>query len=288
MINICTVSDYNYLNKGLTLYDSLLEKCDNIILHYLCIDGDTYNHLKKHENKNLKIYDINILLNSDINLLNLKNGDYKFYCWSLASYFTNFLMKNIDEPITYIDSDIYFHQSFNIILNEIGNREIAIFRHRQFDLDSNRPEGLFNVGVVYFKNGYIGKNILNWWSDAVLHKKYPNLSTCGDQKYLDNFLHMCPKDLILIDGNIGHGAPWHWQLYDFSDYFIDETIIWDDKKQILTFTHFSQFINYDDTYIPSTMHHIYTPLFMYKEIPQLKNIYDNYHNKLKKTLKKYG
>ena len=37
MKNICTVSDNNYLIKGLTLYESLKESSKDFILHYLCI-----------------------------------------------------------------------------------------------------------------------------------------------------------------------------------------------------------------------------------------------------------
>ena len=107
----------------------------------------------------------------------------------------------------------------------------------------NKPHpngnGWFNVGVVHFKNSDVGKELLSWWADAVLHKKYPELATCGDQKYLDAFLEHAEN--IFIDGNIGHGAPWHWQLYDYSSYFEDGCITWKGEKQKLIFSHFSDF-----------------------------------------------
>ena len=95
---------------------------------------------------------------------------------------------------------------------------------------------------------------------------------------------------IFIDGEIGHGAPWQWQLFNFDNYEKDETIIWEGKKQKLIFSHFSQF-NYNlenDTYLPSSQHHIYTPLTMYTENKGLKIIYDDYFNKIKKTYTKYN
>ena len=288
MINICTVSDTNYLIKGLTLYESLLRNTDDFTLHYLCIDNESYDNLKKYENKSLIVYNVDDLLSQDQNLVNLKNKNYKYFCWSLASYFSNYLMKKNNESITYIDSDIYFHASFNEVLNEIGNKEIGIFRHRQFDMHSGRPEGMFNVGVVYFNNGEIGKHLLNWWCDAVLHMKYPELATCGDQRYLDAYIDICPDDLIFIDGNIGHGAPWQWQLYDFSEYEKDGLIIWNGVRQKLHFTHFSQFIYGENSYTPSSMHYIYTPLNTYNEIPSLKMIYDEYYDNLKQIKNKYG
>jgi hypothetical protein len=287
--HICTVSDKNYLTKGFTLYESLKENSEDFILHYLCIDESSYNILKNFESSDLVVYHVESLLNDDEKLKKLKDEDYRYFCWSLASYFSHYLLSKNNESIMYIDSDIILHTNIDVIYNEIGDKEIGIFRHRQFDLGTNRPEGLFNVGVVYFKNGYVGKKVCNWWYDAVLFKKYPEFATCGDQKYLDNFPRMCEKDLIFIDGNIGHGAPWHWQLYDYSDFEFSGNIIWNGERQKLVFTHFSQFSELENDYIPSTMHHIYTPLEFYKRIPSLKFIYDDYYKRLKMSKNKiYG
>jgi hypothetical protein len=284
MKQICTVSDINYLTKGLTLYESLLNNTDNFILHYLCIDDEAYNKIIPFECSTLKIYNLENLLSSDEFLTKLKGSQYNYFCWALSSYFSNFLLHNLDKDITYIDSDIYFHESLDVILEEIGSRDVGIFRHRQFPMNAYRPEGLFNVGVVHFKSTELGIKTSDWWKDSVLHKKHPEYATCGDQKYLDYFLTLCPKDSIYVDENIGHGAPWIWQLYNFID---KDTIMWGDLKQKLIFTHFSQFEYDKETYVPSTMHHIYTPLNMYKEIKELKEIYDEYYYNLKVTEKKY-
>ena len=212
MINLTTVSDYNYLSKGIALYESLLTNSDDFTLHYLCIDSESYNKLSKYECDTLKVYNIDDLLKVDMSLTNLKNSEYRYFCWSLASYFTNHIMVKLNVPLIYIDSDIYFHESINSLYYLMNQKSIGIFRHRQFTTE--RPEGAYNVGVCYFNNDIVGKHILNWWSDAVLHKKYPQLATCGDQKYLDAFPSMCPNDLFFDENLIGHGAPWLWQLYD--------------------------------------------------------------------------
>jgi hypothetical protein len=285
MINVCTVSDNNYLLKGITLYESLLKTNSDFRLHYLCIDNTSFDRIKRYESDRLIVYNLDSIKNSILE--NIKENSYEYFCFTLASFFTNYLMNKIDLPIIYIDSDVYFHHSINSILDEINTKDICLFRHRQFDIDSNRPEGKFNVGVIYFKNTDIGKELLAWWSDAVLNKKYPHLSTCGDQKYLDEFLNICPVNSILIDGEIGHGAPWHWQIYDLTSYHEDGFIKWNNKKQKLIFTHFSQFLFQEDKYVPSIMHHHYTPLNYYFNNKNLKIIYDNYFNELIKTKKKY-
>ena len=286
MINLLTVSDYNYLSNGLTLYESISEKTKDFVLHYLCIDKKSFEILKRFESESLKVYNSEELLKGDDTLNLLKITDYKYFCWCLASYFTNWLISKIDSPMCYIDSDIFFYEDINLLYKEFGDCDAAIFRHRQFSLEKNYPEGWFNVGVVYFNNSEKGKFISEWWSDAVKLRKYPHLATCGDQKYLDEFPKFTNK--IFIDGNVGHGAPWQWQLYDLSEFSKNGTIIWEEKKQKLFFTHFSQFIYNDNHYVPSSMHHIYTPINMYEEVESLKIIYDEYYNKLKKVIFKYG
>ena len=110
------------------------------------------------------------------------------------------------DSVLYIDSDIIFHRDIKILYESFANKDVGIFRHRFLKIDEECEYGKYNVGVVYFKNSKQGQQVLNWWSDAVLHKKYPELATCGDQKYLDKFPSLCEN--IFIDGNIGHGAPW--------------------------------------------------------------------------------
>jgi len=289
MINLCCGSDFKFLSRGLTLYDSLERFDDDFNMHYLCADNETYTKLKSLENKRIIPYNISQFLENDTALLNLKNKDYRYFCWSLASYFTNFLVNKIQDTVTYIDSDIYFHQSIKILLDEIEKKDIGIFRHRQYPINIPNPNGRFNVGVVHFKNSELAKKYLFWWKDAVLYQKYPELATCGDQRYLDAFLEIDPKNLF-IDGTVGHGSPWEWQLYDFSNYQKNGTINWNGKVEKLVFSHFSQF-EYsveENNYMPSTTHHCFTPMKLYEEDENLKFIYDDYFNQIKNTYKKYN
>lgn len=287
-INISVVSDYNFLAKGMTLYDSLIAHNDDIVLHYLCFDDKSYSELSKYKSENLYVYsDASLLYDKNLSLL--KKNDKQYYSYALASVFSNYLMKIQNNDITYIDSDIYFYDDIQIILDEIGSRDVGIFRHRQYPFNFPNDNGFFNVGVVHFKNTKIGQSVLNWWSDAVLHRKYPELATCGDQKYLDAFLEL-PQDNLFIDGNIGHGAPWQWQLYDYSDYFKDGSIIWNGKKQKLLFSHFSNF-DYsleENKFTPALRHSPYTPQNMYKDIKELDYIHQEYFTNIKKTIAKFN
>ena len=61
----------------------------------------------------------------------------------------------------------------------------------------------------------------------------------------------------------------------------------ENQEQNLVFTHFSQFQFNGDSYVPSLMHHIYTPLDEYKNNINLKVIYDEYFTNLKLTQSLY-
>jgi hypothetical protein len=290
VINFCTVSDKNYLIRGLTLFRSLKQTVQkDFKLHYLCMDKKSYLVIKGLDDQRVIPYSLDKFIENDIDLKKLKDdGDHKYLSFCLSSYFSNYLLNNLDiDSINYIDSDIYFHKDFKLILDEIGDKDVGIFRHRQYPTNIPNGNGWFNVGVLHFKNTEVGKNALEWWYDAVLYKKYPELATCGDQRYLDAFIEL--SDHLFIDGNIGHGAPWLWQLYNYSQYEQFKSIGYYGKLQPLIFSHFSQF-EYnikENTYIPSTMHHCFTPLEMYEENVALKSIYDNYFEEIKRTVKEF-
>ena len=288
MKNLTVVSDYNFLAKGLTLYESLTKFDDAFTMHYLCIDKETLSKLQEINLPNVVAYDLEDLLKVDPVLAALKEEDYRYFCWSLASYFTYFIYLQHKCDLTYIDSDIYFHENFNIVFNSIGETDIGLFRHRQYPVSQPNGNGWFNVGVVHFKDTKVASEHLHWWANAVLYKRFPALATCGDQRYLDVFT-VLPREHLFVDGEIGHGAPWHWQLYDLSTYDQDKRITWEGKKQKLVFSHFSQF-EYDlekDTYTPCTTHECFTPFDMYESVPNLKKIYDDYFEQIKKTHEAY-
>ena len=233
----CTLSDYNYLIYGLTLYRSLINVNNDFVLYYLCLDDKAYDKLIDLELEN--IIPIKIGEISSKKLEKLKEENYTNYCWATASYFTNWLMEYLNKPITYIDSDIYFFSDWQPFFDEIGEKSIGIVTHRFAGRPSKRV-GFYNVGVVYFKNSEAGRNCLKWWSDVVLDNTNPyfkKYGTCGDQKYLELFKPLF-KDVCVVDG-IGHLASWNVQNHTRIK---DERIIWRGKKQKLMYYHFSHFL----------------------------------------------
>ena len=285
---ITILCDFNYLHYGLALLNSIQEYIVNgFLIHFLCLDDRTYNIVSKLTMyKNIKYYKDDILIiNKDIYDLKISNKQY--YFWSLASLFTNYIIKNNPdcESVLYIDSDIYFHIDIHILYDIFDTRDIGIFRHRFTDQNHLSASGKFNVGVVYFKNSNKGREVLDWWADAVLYKKYPDLSTCGDQKYLDHFPNMCNMNEIYIDDFIGHGAPWNWSQYNI-DNINNYEIVYNSQIQPLVFTHFSKFkfsIEKDEYYHSTDFYLYFTNNNNIYNHDGLKKIHDEYFMQIKRA-----
>jgi len=284
---ITILCDFNFLNYALALLFSIDKFNKNdLFIHFLCLDDDTYNIVSKlNMYKNIICYKEEILL-VDENIYNLKISNKQYYFWALASLFTNYIIQNNNcESVMYIDSDIFFHLDIHILYDTFGNKDVGIFRHRFRDHIHLHNSGEFNVGVVYFKNSNKGREVLNWWADAVLFKKYPELATCGDQKYLNHFPKMCNNDEIYIDSNIGHGAPWNWSMYN-NDNIHNYEIVFNSQKQPLVFTHFSKFnfsIEKNEYYHSTNYYLCFTNDNHIYNHEGLKKIHDDYFVEIKKA-----
>ena len=240
MKQFCTLSDKKYLKQGKALISSLKKvhplPCE---LYYLCLDDETYNELEGEDFvTRVKLSEVEQYRESILRYK--KRTPYNEYCWSLASTFCRYLLEKKNIPdILYIDSDIYFYLNPLIIYQELGNKSIGIIRHRHNT--SSSVDGEFNVGIVYFRNDRAGLSCLRWWNDCILEGNRPDLATCGDQKYLEEFLPLYGDSVCVLDKTFAHGAPWNFRLYVYDDYPSDGSVIWGDKKQPLVFNHFSKF-----------------------------------------------
>lgn len=286
-INI--LCDYNYINYAVALiYSIKMNSSLHIILNFLCLDEATYDIIS---NLNFTIHcfkESDILHNTQ--LIYLKNTDRTYYIYTLSSYFTNYIMLNNDDcdSVMYIDADIYFHKDIQYLYDAFQDTDVGIFRHRFENDDIMTGAGKFNVGVVYFKKSKKGKQVLDWWTDAVLYRKYAErgLNTMGDQKYLDEFPVLCNENEIFIDGDVGHGAPWNWNDYDLSNIHNYE-IAYKSQKQMLIFTHFSKFICDFEKNTYNANWHGYYPLTNNGKIynnKNLKKIHDEYFISLKNAV----
>jgi len=287
---LCTLSDKNFLAKGLALYKSLaMTSKEPFRLYYLTIDQESFETLSGLEvflsnigTGGHSIIPVSLLeLEKEKEELRTARADrpYNEYCWTLASYFCHHLLnhENIDH-ITYIDSDIFFYNDIDLVYKEFGTRSVGLITHRHNSLGDS--DGAYNVGVIYFKNDKPGQDCLFWWKDAVLNKKYSQYFGCGDQRYLEGFVPLIgAENVCTTDNSYGHGAPWNYRLYGWDKFLTNNIILWGDKEQMFVFNHFSR-LSYDletdkidytsGCYSGHTLNH---EVF---KIEAIKKLYDDY------------
>ena len=282
---ICTLSNNRYLLQGLALFHSIKKYYyNNLKFYYLCLDDYTYSTILDLNSKyNLDIIPI---LNYEIEakfpqIAELRLSNYLEYCYSFSSLLPKYIFEKYNEPsVIYIDSDTLFYEDPNMLYIEIGNKDVGIIRHR-FN-DRTHVSGEYNANVIYIKNNENGNKILDWWHVSFMTKNPARLSTCGDQKFLEGFEDIIGKENVCVIDNIGHGAPWNYNLYQYDKFDeLPKKIIWEGREQIFLFNHFSQFV-YDFDYnafsYSGGSHLIYTfDNMIYRHVPKLNQIYLDYY-----------
>lgn len=292
---LVTLSDINYIDKGLVLYDSIQDNTkEDFVLYYLCLDDESFDIINKINNENIIAYKINKINKEEDFMTLAKNNssnpnDYSDYHFALASYITYHLMNKFNLPeIIYVDSDIVFYNDIKILFDVVKNKSIGLILHRHNKFGCH--VGCYNVGIIYFRNDEVGITCLKWWRDVVMDKNNPwakQYGTCGDQKYLEAFGKLFGNENIKIyDDDIGHGAPWNFKLYKYLD---DDVIMWNNKKQDLIFNHFSHFDTDDvnDTYKIDRKGE-WGGCLGKSVSGKIKHYYDDYFDKIKKVKTKYS
>lgn len=239
--NYITLFDRNYEELGLAMINSLCRNTTKPVRVFIvCIDDinkSAIANLYKHSIHHIIFLDLDYidhLTRGKITLM-LKNRDYREFCWSLASFCTDFIAEYFAlKEITYLDSDVFFTSDPEYIFEKMGNKKVAVVPHMfpAHDYDRLIPNGKYNVSWVTFREDRF--DILKRWQEQVFRKC--NSDTCGDQKYLDEWPMILGEDLYEMDKGMGSG-PWNAYTYDFRKMLDFITV---DAKPLI-FYHFHEF-----------------------------------------------
>jgi len=165
------------------------------------------------------------------------------YCWTLTSSIILYALNafKIDHCI-YLDSDLFFFASPQLLIDEMGDNSILITPHRYtLKYDQSQKTGIYCVQFVVFKNDARGLAALYWWRKSCLAWCYNRFEDgkFGDQKYLDDWPERF--DGVFVSENLGAGvAPWNMQQYVFAKE--EDTIVGTEiatgNKFLVIFFHF--------------------------------------------------
>lgn len=219
MITLCTLFNTNYIDKGLTMYESIERYTQDYVLYVLCMDDRCYEILTDLNRPRfipIKLSDF-----ESPELLAVKEersmGE---YCWTCSSCLVDYVMRTFNpEYCAYIDSDLYFYDDVNVVVKEMQERNasVMITGHRFNWYDRKEMEwqvGKYCVEFNTFRNDENGRSLLATWKRQCL--EYCKIDGDGvhwaDQKYLDNW---CDDYNFCVETkNLGAGiAPWNMSQY---------------------------------------------------------------------------
>ena len=219
MITLCTLFNTNYIDKALTMYESIERYAKDYVLYVLAMDDKCFEVLEDMAWSRLIPIKLSDFENEQ--LLKVKQersmGE---YCWTCSASLVNYVMERFQpEYCAYIDSDLYFYDDVNCVVEEMKRRNasVMITGHRFDKCDEKQKVwqvGKYCVEFNTFKNDVDGRKLLDIWCHQCL--EYCRCDGDGvhwaDQKYLDNW----PVDysFVVETENWGAGiAPWNLAQY---------------------------------------------------------------------------
>ena len=215
MYHFCTYFDANFLAKGLTLYRSLVQHGPGRFTFWvLCLDDLTYKTLIKLAPEGVRPISMTEFEAGDHELLKAKSNrnrvEYFFTCTPSLPLFV--LRQNPGaELVSYVDADLFFFSSFAPVTKELENGSILIIEHR-FAPEHRHLEshGIYNVGLLSFRNNAAGRECLEWWRTRCLEWCYDRIEEgrYADQKYLDDWPKRFPG-VVVFRHKGANVAPWN-------------------------------------------------------------------------------
>lgn len=269
----CTYFDHNYLSRGLALYHSLQRHAPGSRLWVLCLSEACCQALAALDLPDLVAVRLTEFEASDPEIAATRahrsTAEYYFTC---TAAWTLFVMAREPDAgwITYLDGDLFFFGSPEVIYGELGDAAAAIIPHRYTaKLARLRKFGTYNVGWVGARNDPDGIALMQWWRKQCIEwcHDYVDGNRFADQGYLDSFPQLSAR--VKIIGNIGANlAPWN-----IGNYRIDvrDRQVLLDAVNPLVFFHFQGlrkgmhwFIfnshrSYRAPFSSAVRHHIYKP-----------------------------
>ena len=249
----CTLFDSNYLSRGLSLYQSLLDVGEDFLLYVFAFDNKCYDILTKLDLQKMKV--IKLKEFETPALLSVKDSRTPVeYCWTSTAHTIRHVLDHYDvDRCTYLDADLYFYNKPSIIINEFleSKSSVLITEHRYTPKYENTERvGYYNVQFLTFKKNPDSLKVLQWWQDRCIewcHNYYED-GKMGDQKYLDDWPERFEGIIHVLEYEGGGVAPWNVQQYNIlrknSEIIIENLL---SKKEFkLVFYHFHGLRFYDE------------------------------------------
>lgn len=233
MMNFCTLFDSYYLHKGIALYLSLERVTSDFHLYVMAFDKNSFDKLRSFGFTRMTVELLDDFETPELKAVKPTRNKAE-YCWTAGpSVIYHFLKKYGLEKITYLDSDLFFLASPEIIEKEAGESSVVI-TEQNISEEAAKRYGRYCVQYMTFKNDEDGLGALTWWRDSCIDWCFQIMEPTryADQKYIDEF----PKkwNNVYVLKNLGVGiAPWNMHRYKYSE----STLSFKDEEWPLVFFH---------------------------------------------------
>lgn len=285
----CTLFDINYLSRGLSLYDSLMQNAKNFSLYVLAMDDICYAKLISLKLSNMIVVSLNEFENEELKIAKSNRSRVEYF-WTSAAAFILHVLKNFDVNMcAYLDSDVYFFSDPQIIFQEVNKQEdksVLIINHNfHQEYDISEKVGTYNISIVAFMNCNSALEVLEEWCQKCLdwcYDCFEEAGKYGNQKYLDEW----PKRYrcVYISANPGGGlAPWNAKRFPIENdtplHIID---LKNGNKYPFIFFHFHSMTFFDKDVVRLANQEYYI------DEQYRRKIYGKYLRKLNEVIKKYS
>ncbi len=243
MQNFCTLFNSAYLSRGLAMYYSLLEQCNDFQLFIIAFDDHCYDTLLGLNLRHVTVISLEEF-ESDELLSAKKDRTAGEYCWTCTSSAIWYCIHTYQlDHCTYVDADLLFFSNPKALTDEMGEKSVLITEHRYSPQhDQSALSGVYCVQFITFKNTPQGLAALDWWRKACLDWCYRRFEDgkFGDQKYLDDWTTRFEGVHVLQ--HLGGGvAPWNNTQYSFKAQGAEIMVSHGARQQSLVFYHFHDF-----------------------------------------------
>ena len=221
MLTFCTLFDFNYLDKGLVLHESLSGVMEKFKLYILAMDDTCEKILNQLQLKNVTIISQKEFEDEELAKIKRERSRAE-YCWTCTASLIDYVFETYkEEYCTYIDSDLYFYQNPQCLIEEMldAGASVQIVEHgfgkgRRAEKQL-KNSGRFCVQFNTFHNDEAGREVLSTWKRQCRNHCSMEVNEMGDQKYLSEWPERYSQ-VHVLEHQGGGVAPWNVDRFSLS------------------------------------------------------------------------
>jgi lipopolysaccharide biosynthesis glycosyltransferase len=202
----CTIITNNYFSWALSLYDSLQEFDEDIILYVAVVDHTAHDHSAEIAGKKIKIITLNDL--GSVKFAKETIDKYKdslnILRWALKPILISKCLESSDKVI-FTDADIYFFNSYQFLFDYLETRHILLTPHWRpltpvndaVEFHATFRHGIFNAGFIGAAAN--GRDALEYWAENcyIFCGNNPEAGLFHDQVYL-NLIPVYFENILIV------------------------------------------------------------------------------------------